>query len=82
MFSYDSLYCVCHVVRYHEPHHKKNYFFCIGEKEDVDQLRGNRETDQRLSFCRKIITIPQPDNTQHVKEAEPGWKSNNSNFSN
>ena len=80
MFSYDSLYCVCHVVRKHEPHHKKNCF-CICEKEDVDQLRGNRETDQCLSFRYKIITIPQLDNTQHVQKTEPGWKSNNSNFS-
>ena len=25
--------------------------FCICENKDADQLRGNREADQRLCFC-------------------------------
>ena len=25
--------------------------FCICENKDADQLHGNRESDQRLSFC-------------------------------
>ena len=58
MFSYDSLYYVSRTVRKPEPCHKKTCY-CICEKEDVDQLRCNRETDQRLSFRYKVITITQ-----------------------
>ena len=32
--------------------------FCICENKDADQLRGNREADQHLSFCYKDSTIP------------------------
>ena len=32
--------------------------FCICEKKDADQLRGNREADQRLCFRFKDSTIP------------------------
>ena len=32
--------------------------FCICENKDTDQLRGNRETDQRLCFCHLDSTIP------------------------
>ena len=32
--------------------------FCIYENKDADQLRGNREADQRLSFRYKDSTIP------------------------
>ena len=32
--------------------------FCICENKDADQLRGNREADQRLCFCYKDSTIP------------------------
>ena len=32
--------------------------FCICEKKDADQLRGNREADQRLCFHYKDNTIP------------------------
>ena len=32
--------------------------FCICENEDADQLRGNREADQRLCFRYKDSTIP------------------------
>ena len=32
--------------------------FCICENKDADQLRGNREADQRLCFLYKDCTIP------------------------
>ena len=32
--------------------------FCICENKDADQLRGNREADQRLCFCYTNSTIP------------------------
>ena len=32
--------------------------FCIGENKDADQLRGNREADQRLCFRYIGSTIP------------------------
>ena len=31
---------------------------CIGENKDEDQLQGNREADQRLSFRNSDSTIP------------------------
>ena len=33
-------------------------FFCICENKDADQLRGNREADQRLCFRYSDSTIP------------------------
>ena len=32
--------------------------FCICENKDADQLRGNREADQRLCFRYTDTTIP------------------------
>ena len=32
--------------------------FCIWENKDADQLRGNREADQRLCFRSLAGTIP------------------------
>ena len=32
--------------------------FCICENKDADQLRGNREADQRLCFCYIDSKIP------------------------
>ena len=32
--------------------------FCICENKDADQLRGNRETDQRLCFRYTGSTLP------------------------
>ena len=32
--------------------------FCMCENKDADQLRGNRETDQRLCFRHFDSTIP------------------------
>ena len=34
--------------------------FCICENKDADQLRGNREADQRLCFRYTDSTIPLP----------------------
>ena len=31
---------------------------CIGENKDADQLRGNREADQRLCFHYTFSTVP------------------------
>ena len=40
-----------------EPHHEKTHV-CICENKDADQLRGNREADQRLCFHYIDSTIP------------------------
>ena len=39
-----------------EPRREKTGF-CICENKDADQLRGNREADQRLCFCYIDSTI-------------------------
>ena len=36
----------------------RNTFFCICENKDADQLRGDREADQRLCFHYTDSTIP------------------------
>ena len=36
----------------------RNPAFCICENKDADQLRGNREADQRLCFRVLESTIP------------------------
>ena len=36
----------------------KKPFFCICENKDADQLRGNREADQRLCFRYTDSAIP------------------------
>ena len=43
-----------------ERRHEKTVFFsfCICENKDADQLRGNREADQRLCFRYMDSTIP------------------------
>ena len=38
--------------------YEKNPAFCICENKDADQLRGNREADQRLCFRFLDSTIP------------------------
>ena len=38
----------------------RNPAFCICENKDADQLRGNREADQRLCFRYMASTIPLP----------------------
>ena len=40
-----------------EPHREK-MAFCTCENKDADQLRGNREADQRLCFRYIDSTIP------------------------
>ena len=40
-----------------EPRHEKTGF-CMCENKDADQLRGNREADQRLCFSYTDSTIP------------------------
>ena len=41
----------------YEPHREKTVF-CICENKDADQLRGNREADQRLCFRYTDSKIP------------------------
>ena len=36
---------------------ENRFFFCICENKDADQLRGNREADQRLCFRFTVSTI-------------------------
>ena len=38
--------------------------FCICENKDADQLRGNREADQRLCFCYTDSTVPLLSNSE------------------
>ena len=39
-------------------HRMRKPIFCICENKDADQLRGNREADQRLCFRYMDNTIP------------------------
>ena len=41
-----------------EPRREKKPAFCICENKEADQLRGNREADQRLCFRYVDSTIP------------------------
>ena len=45
------------LTRLYEPRHEKTNI-CICENKDADQLRGNREADQRLCFRYINSTIP------------------------
>ena len=46
-------------VRLSEPRREKTvFFFCICENKGADQLRGNREAEQRLCFRYTDSTIP------------------------
>ena len=42
----------------------RNPVFCICENKDADQLRGNREADQRLCFRYTDSTIPLPSKSE------------------
>ena len=53
-----------------EPRREK-ISFCICEKKDADQLRGNREADQRLCFRYTNSTIP----VLHKSEISSLWPS-------
>ena len=44
-------------AKLYEPHREKTGF-CLGENKGADQLRGNREADQRLCFRYSDSTIP------------------------
>ena len=46
-----------YVCKVFEPRCEKTRF-CICENKDADQLRGNREADQRLCFHYMDTTIP------------------------
>ena len=45
------------ISKLYEPRYEKTAF-CICENRDADQLRGNREADQRLCFRYTDSTIP------------------------
>ena len=44
------------LISYEPPHEKTNIYIC--ENKDADQLRGDREDDQRLCFHYIDTTIP------------------------
>ena len=43
---------------YYEPRREKTGFLYMRKNKDADQLRGNREADQRLCFRYMASTIP------------------------
>ena len=45
--------------------------FCICETKDADQLRGNREADQRLCFPYIDSTIPVPSKCESSVAVQP-----------
>ena len=45
-------------IVYYKSHVMRKPAFCICENKDADQLRGNREADQRLCFLYIDSTIP------------------------
>ena len=47
-----------HLYRYELSRDVRKPDFCICENKDADQLRGNREADQRLCFRYTDSTIP------------------------
>ena len=49
----EDLQCVYHMNRV-----VRKPAFCLCENKDADQLRGNREADQRLCFRYTDSTIP------------------------
>ena len=54
-----TLQCCAGVCRLHYLSRVvRKSFFCICENKDADQLRGNREADQRLCFRYMDSTIP------------------------
>ena len=69
-FTCKRVYCytcskstisICDLILF-ECHHLsrvvRKQAFCICENKDADQLRGNREADQRLCFRYTVSTIP------------------------
>ena len=56
--SNDFQFCnTIMLLKIYEPRYEKPVF-CICENKDADQLRGNREADQRLCFSYTDSTIP------------------------
>ena len=59
--TYCSRVCVMVIniaAREHTSRDVRKPDFCICENKDADQLRGNREADQRLCFHHLDSTIP------------------------
>ena len=56
--SAASLRCHVSVTVHDMSHGVRKPAFCICENKDADQLRGNREADQRLCFRYTDTTIP------------------------
>ena len=57
--AWPVLYIVLLVMyRLNEPRHEKTGFLYRCENKDANQLRGNREADQRLCFRYMASTIP------------------------
>ena len=50
-------YTLLKTARSNEPRREKTGFLHICENKDADQLRGNREADQRLCFHYTVSTI-------------------------
>ena len=53
MYSFDLL-----VTQHNMSRIMRKPDFCLGENKGADQLRGNREADQRLCFRYSDSTIP------------------------
>ena len=51
-------YLTSHFILWHMSRLVGKPTICIGENKDADQLRGNREADQRLCFRYSDSTIP------------------------
>ena len=49
---------ICGFFLSYEPPHGKTSNLHLGENKGADQLRGNREADQRLCFRYSDSTIP------------------------
>ena len=53
MFGYSTVVVMLYLSR-----DVRKPDFCICENKDADQLRGDREADQRLSFRHLYSTLP------------------------
>ena len=57
-FSHDAAQMNLSPVLYNMSRIMRKRDFCLGENKGADQLRGNREADQRLCFHYSDSTIP------------------------
>ena len=55
---YNGAFLKCFSIVYQNEPRREKTDFCICENKDADQLRGNREADQRLCFRYTDSTIP------------------------